>query len=146
MMTSSTRKQLQGSRPAPLMVNKNYSAKIKRSLSRKGRRSPVIIYLKSPDIIHVRPEEFMGLVQRLTGRKQDHSSTHLSTSTSTACETMVDYVNGDERLESKISRQELDSSIVLNIYTQEDWTIRHSPDKGECEVNQPEYVLRSEAD
>ena len=55
--------ELQGPRPAPLKVSEN-SSKIKKS---NRRRSPVIIYLQSPKVIHVRPEEFKGIVQQLTG-------------------------------------------------------------------------------
>ena len=53
--------QLQGAKPAALMVNRN-STKIK-----KQQHVPVIVHLRSPKVIHVRPEEFMGLVQHLTG-------------------------------------------------------------------------------
>ncbi|GAV63899.1 VQ domain-containing protein [Cephalotus follicularis] len=75
-MQSTTRRavQLQGPRPAPLMVNKS-SPKIK-----KPHQAPVVIYLNSPKIIHVRQEEFMGIVQRLTGKhaaaagQQDYES------------------------------------------------------------------------
>ncbi|KAL4311963.1 hypothetical protein GQ457_01G014600 [Hibiscus cannabinus] len=38
--------------------------------------NPVVIYLRSPKIIHVRPNEFMSLVQRLTGK--DSFSMHES--------------------------------------------------------------------
>jgi hypothetical protein len=66
--------KLQCSRPAPLMVSKN-SSKIKKTVApNQGRSSPVIVYLKSPDIIHVRPEDFMGTVQRLTGKAETSSS------------------------------------------------------------------------
>lgn len=63
-MSSQTRKQLplQGPRPEPLTVIK------KRPFPGRSR-SPVIIYLQSPKVIHVRPEEFMDTVQRLTGNQ-----------------------------------------------------------------------------
>jgi hypothetical protein len=58
-MSSKTRKQqLQGPRPAPLRVSEG---------SRKIIKKPVIVYLESPKVIQVRPEEFKGTVQRLTG-------------------------------------------------------------------------------
>ncbi|KAJ9184608.1 hypothetical protein P3X46_004318 [Hevea brasiliensis] len=70
-MASSVRRQLQlqGSpRPAPLTVSMN-SSKIKKQLLPNRQKSyPVVIHLKSPDIIHVTPEEFRVLVQRLTGK------------------------------------------------------------------------------
>ncbi|KAL7225854.1 hypothetical protein ACSBR1_021084 [Camellia fascicularis] len=55
-----------GSRPTPLMVNKNSSV-IKKPVPRRSP-APVITYLRSPKIINVSPQEFMGLVQRLTGK------------------------------------------------------------------------------
>lgn len=57
-----------GPRPSLLMVSKN-STKIKKP----KHSSPVVIYLKSPQIIHVRPEEFMQLVQRLTGKQENQN-------------------------------------------------------------------------
>lgn len=52
---------LQGPRPKPLSTSPNSSPK------KRPRPGPVVMYLRSPDIIHVAPEEFKGLVQRLTG-------------------------------------------------------------------------------
>ncbi|KAE8125233.1 hypothetical protein FH972_020066 [Carpinus fangiana] len=71
-MSSQTRKQLQGPRPALLMVGKSSTKIIKNRPFPAGRSrcSPVIIYLESPKVIHVRPEEFMDTVQRLTGNIQ----------------------------------------------------------------------------
>ncbi|XP_050114639.1 VQ motif-containing protein 8, chloroplastic-like [Malus sylvestris] len=64
MMKSSRRHlELQGPRPAPLMVSKNSQKVMK--------KKPVVVYLISPKIIHVQPEEFMGLVQRLTGNNNN---------------------------------------------------------------------------
>ncbi|KAG0498521.1 hypothetical protein HPP92_002823 [Vanilla planifolia] len=64
--------QLQGPRPTP-SVSKD-SHKIKKPSSQPDatkpplqRRPPVIIYTVSPKIIHTKPNEFMSLVQRLTG-------------------------------------------------------------------------------
>ncbi|CAN6586687.1 hypothetical protein ACFX13_014317 [Malus domestica] len=64
-MTKSLKRhlELQGPRPAPLMVSKNSQKVMK--------KKPVIVYLISPKIIHVQPEEFMGLVQRLTGNNNN---------------------------------------------------------------------------
>ncbi|XP_068308807.1 protein MKS1-like [Pyrus communis] len=64
-MTKSLKRhlELQGPRPTPLMASKN---------SQKAtKKKPVIVYLISPKIIHVQPEEFMGLVQRLTGNNNN---------------------------------------------------------------------------
>ncbi|XP_048432294.1 protein MKS1-like [Pyrus x bretschneideri] len=64
-MTKSLKRhlELQGPRPTTLMVSKN-SQKV-------TKKKPVIVYLISPKIIHVQPEEFMGLVQRLTGNNNN---------------------------------------------------------------------------
>ncbi|KAF5750614.1 protein MKS1-like [Tripterygium wilfordii] len=63
-MNYPVRSQLQGPRPAPLMINKECSTK-----SNKQQPDPVIVYLRSPEIIQVKPEEFMDVVQRLTGKQ-----------------------------------------------------------------------------
>ncbi|GLJ54245.1 hypothetical protein SUGI_1163470 [Cryptomeria japonica] len=56
---------IKGSRPAPLKVSKDSHncTKIK----------PVIIYLRSPEVIHTQPKDFKALVQRLTGRSSSSS-------------------------------------------------------------------------
>ncbi|GMI64694.1 hypothetical protein HRI_000138700 [Hibiscus trionum] len=72
------RSLMQGPRPSPLKVSDS-SSMIKKSSHHNIRNripgsssskviNPVVIYLRSPKIIHVRPEEFMSLVQRLTGK------------------------------------------------------------------------------
>lgn len=69
IMNFPARKKLQGPRPAALKVSR-FSSEVKKSVTGASRRrSPVVIYLVSPKVIHVRPEEFMGLVQRLTGKQ-----------------------------------------------------------------------------
>ncbi|XP_059645962.1 VQ motif-containing protein 8, chloroplastic-like [Cornus florida] len=73
-------RQLNGPRPPSLMVKKNSSSssssssKMKKP-SLKRSRSPVIVYERSPKIIHVSPREFMSLVQRLTGKDHHQAST-----------------------------------------------------------------------
>ncbi|KAL9325010.1 hypothetical protein ACSQ67_005655 [Phaseolus vulgaris] len=76
MRTSSTKFQaLNGSRPSSLTINK-YSRLIRKKPSSSSSTShlaltqdqnPIIIYTKSPKIIHTKPRDFMALVQRLTG-------------------------------------------------------------------------------
>ncbi|KGN59247.1 hypothetical protein Csa_002000 [Cucumis sativus] len=70
--------QLRGPRPPPLTVNKSSSTNISKKSTKNNplpisnqrhRRSPIIIYLRSPKVIHVRPEEFKSFVQRLTGNR-----------------------------------------------------------------------------
>ncbi|KAK7306927.1 hypothetical protein VNO77_39561 [Canavalia gladiata] len=57
---------INGSRPSPLMINKN-SHLICKPSSHKKQRNPTIIYTQSPKVIHTKPRDFMALVQRLTG-------------------------------------------------------------------------------
>lgn len=56
-----TRKELKVPRQEPLRVSRD-SGTIQKP------RPPVIIYTESPKVIHAKPEEFMSLVQRLTGQ------------------------------------------------------------------------------
>ncbi|KAM7276290.1 hypothetical protein ACFE04_018156 [Oxalis oulophora] len=61
--------QLQGPRPTPLSVKKE-SHKIKKPPQpppQVDRRQPVIIYSVSPKTIHANVDDFMSVVQRLTG-------------------------------------------------------------------------------
>ncbi|WOL11206.1 hypothetical protein Cni_G19968 [Canna indica] len=72
----SPRRELQGPRPSPLKVSKD-SHKISKkppvppahshAQPPPANRPPVVIYAVSPKIIHAEPDEFMTLVQRLTG-------------------------------------------------------------------------------
>ncbi|XP_022863705.1 protein MKS1-like isoform X1 [Olea europaea var. sylvestris] len=75
----SPRRELQGPRPAPLKVRKD-SHKIRKPPvapppQQLQPRPPVIIYTVSPKIIHANPNEFMSLVQRLTGPNSTSTST-----------------------------------------------------------------------
>ncbi|KAI9152867.1 hypothetical protein LWI28_002322 [Acer negundo] len=80
-LTEEGRNKLQGPRPAPLKVKSRFSSTvIKKELPIRQRTSPVIVYLASPKIIHVKPHEFMGLVQRLTGRELPTDSSLSSSS------------------------------------------------------------------
>lgn len=79
--TGKSPRSLQGPRPAPLRVHKD-SHKIRKPPvapqshhqqpqhqlnQQQQHRPPVIIYTVSPKVIHTNPNEFMTLVQRLTG-------------------------------------------------------------------------------
>lgn len=88
----SPRRELQGPRPAPLRVRKD-SHKIRKPPvapppaghphqppHHAPPRPPVIIYTVSPKIIHANPNEFMSLVQRLTGPNATSPSTSSSSS------------------------------------------------------------------
>ncbi|XP_031501324.1 protein MKS1-like [Nymphaea colorata] len=69
--------ELQGPRPAPLKVSKD-SHGIRKPPMPPKHRSPVIIYLRSPKIIHTKAHEFMALVQRLTGKSPRAASPNAS--------------------------------------------------------------------
>ncbi|PIA54200.1 hypothetical protein AQUCO_00900627v1 [Aquilegia coerulea] len=67
----SPRGELQGPRPPALKIGKDsYRIKKPQSATRAitTRRPPVVIHLKSPEIIHTRPQDFRGIVQKLTGK------------------------------------------------------------------------------
>ena len=67
--------QLQGPRPTPLRININSHKFKKPPLAPQAQpRLPVIIYMVSPKIIHTTPNEFMSLVQRLTGSSSSSSN------------------------------------------------------------------------
>ncbi|XP_019190346.1 PREDICTED: protein MKS1-like [Ipomoea nil] len=83
----SPRRELQGPRPTPLKVRKD-SQKIRKPPvaappqqppATAPPRPPLIIYTVSPKVIHANPNEFMTLVQRLTG--PDSSSMAVQPST-----------------------------------------------------------------
>ncbi|XP_076913941.1 VQ motif-containing protein 8, chloroplastic-like [Bidens hawaiensis] len=61
---------INGPRPSPLKLKQeSYTIhKHHHHHQQKQIRKPVIIYLRSPEIIHTKPREFMALVQKLTGR------------------------------------------------------------------------------
>lgn len=64
----SPRKELQGPRPSALRGG-NDSFKIKKSQgTQPPRPPPVVIHLKSPQAIHIKPEDYMNIVQQLTGK------------------------------------------------------------------------------
>nr|XP_051201707.1 VQ motif-containing protein 8, chloroplastic-like [Lolium perenne] len=68
---------LQGRRAQPLSLTTRPSKKprVVAGSSDGGPAGPVIIYEHTPRIIHAAPDEFMSVVQRLTGKQQSFSST-----------------------------------------------------------------------
>ncbi|GAV59397.1 VQ domain-containing protein, partial [Cephalotus follicularis] len=58
--------QIQGPRPSPLSVHKD-SQKIKKPPLPLDRRQPLIIYAVSPKVVQANADNFMSVVQRLTG-------------------------------------------------------------------------------
>ncbi|KAL3840085.1 hypothetical protein ACJIZ3_024676 [Penstemon smallii] len=88
MSGPSPRRELQGPRPTPLKVRKD-SHKIRKPPpppehqpyhTHAPPRPPVIIYTVSPKIIHANPNEFMSLVQRLTGPNSSSCTSSSSSS------------------------------------------------------------------
>ncbi|KAF5467779.1 hypothetical protein F2P56_011997 [Juglans regia] len=75
-------RELQGTRPPRLRINTESHKIKKRSPAQPHSqpRKPVVIYLDSPKIIHISPENFKTLVQRLTGLPSSSSSSSSSTS------------------------------------------------------------------
>lgn len=73
------KRELQGARPAPLKIWKD-SHKIRKPplpVPAMAYRPPLIIYTRSPEVIHTEAEEFMTLVQRLTGRVDTHGNSSI---------------------------------------------------------------------
>ncbi|PKI42948.1 hypothetical protein CRG98_036746 [Punica granatum] len=66
--------KLQGPRPAALTVNKCLAGIKKPVAQRRNQSDPVVVYLRSPKVIHVQPEEFMKMVQLLTGNNPASSA------------------------------------------------------------------------
>ncbi|CAN6851756.1 unnamed protein product [Brassica oleracea] len=69
--------ELSGSRPPSLKltgeshsIKKTTSFNVVKQSRRHGRAAPVVIYAHSPKVIHTRAENFMALVQRLTGLEE----------------------------------------------------------------------------
>ncbi|KAF7851981.1 hypothetical protein BT93_L1677 [Corymbia citriodora subsp. variegata] len=86
-MSSQTRRvadnrplSLQGRRPEAMAVNRGSMMIQKQDFvpatTTSHHKQPVtkIVYLRSPKVIHVKPEEFMGLVQQLTGNQSSSLS------------------------------------------------------------------------
>ncbi|XP_027367734.1 VQ motif-containing protein 8, chloroplastic-like [Abrus precatorius] len=71
------KKVINGPRPSPLVINNHSQLIRKSSVSstcvvadpklHKQQRRPIIIYTQSPKVIHTKAQDFMALVQRLTG-------------------------------------------------------------------------------
>ncbi|CAN0921530.1 Nuclear speckle RNA-binding protein B [Linum grandiflorum] len=96
MDSRSPRKELQGPRPPALKVRKDSHQIRKPPVAPRPNpnlnpihhhqqfnqppRAPVIIYTVSPKVIHTNPDDFMTLVQRLTGSSTSSSSSAASSS------------------------------------------------------------------
>ncbi|KAJ8440266.1 hypothetical protein Cgig2_001601 [Carnegiea gigantea] len=66
---------IQGPRPSPLHINKTSSSCSSHYSDNKNKKNkPVIIYARSPRVFHTSPQDFMALVQSLTGRDRSPTS------------------------------------------------------------------------
>jgi MAP kinase substrate 1 len=68
----SSKKGIQGPRPNPLRITKDLQ-KAKKP-SETPSRPPTIFYEHTPKVVHASPQEFMGVVQQLTGRSSTPDS------------------------------------------------------------------------
>ncbi|CAD6206967.1 unnamed protein product [Miscanthus lutarioriparius] len=61
---------LRGTRPLPLKVSSSSppTTTSNKAPSTTTKKQPVIVYEHTPKVIHARPQEFMTVVQRLTGK------------------------------------------------------------------------------
>ncbi|KAM3315944.1 hypothetical protein ACQJBY_034213 [Aegilops geniculata] len=87
---------LQGPRPQPLSLSARPSKKPRVGGHAGPAAGPVIVYERTPRVVHADPHEFMAVVQRLTGNRKQRSSTGATTgardgrvSTSTAADALV---------------------------------------------------------
>ncbi|WCJ34138.1 VQ motif-containing protein [Euphorbia peplus] len=111
MSSSPGKNQLQGPRPAQLKVSRS-SSKFKKLVC------PVVVYLKSPDVFHVQPEEFMGLVQHLTGKQENVVN---NTSTSSSCSSNTEHAMKCDGSSLSLGQEEMllerfDGELVDNQY------------------------------
>ncbi|KAF7045856.1 hypothetical protein CFC21_054919 [Triticum aestivum] len=66
---------LQGPRPQPLSLSARPSKKPRVGGHAGPAAGPVIVYERTPRVVHADPHEFMAIVQRLTGNCKKQSST-----------------------------------------------------------------------
>ncbi|PAN44641.1 hypothetical protein GQ55_9G056700 [Panicum hallii var. hallii] len=70
--SSPSKRGLRGPRPQPLKVTASSSSK-----PASSSKKPVIVYEHTPKVVHARPQEFMTVVQRLTGKPAPATSSSL---------------------------------------------------------------------
>lgn len=100
---------MNGPRPSPLMINKN-SHLIRKSSETKQQKGPIIIYTQSPKIIHTKAQDFMALVQRLTGNngmsKEDSSIITLPQASENFGSSLSDGDNNSNSISINIKEEE----------------------------------------
>ncbi|KAK7280469.1 hypothetical protein RJT34_25533 [Clitoria ternatea] len=72
------KKVINGPRPSPLVINKDShlirKASTKVVQTKQQKIHPIIIYTESPKVIHTKAQDFMALVQRLTGMSSNNDA------------------------------------------------------------------------
>ncbi|XP_073098547.1 uncharacterized protein [Elaeis guineensis] len=106
---ASPRQELRGARPPRLKVRKD-PYKIKKApvappsprptAPPPQHRPPVIIYTVSPKVIHTTPNEFMSLVQRLTGAASSSSTANAAACSSSNVNTVGETASSTARLDT----------------------------------------------
>ncbi|KAL1223298.1 VQ motif-containing protein 8 [Cardamine amara subsp. amara] len=126
--------EINGSRPPSLkLTGESHSIKKTSSCSvmnyrqpqprRHGHAGPVIIYVHSPKVIHTRAEDFMALVQRLTGL--DEIIRRNPNDVSESSSVVTEEVNvGDDDTAARQQRQKL---ADIPLFTPSSMTMFGSP-------------------
>ncbi|KAJ1436205.1 hypothetical protein SESBI_04231 [Sesbania bispinosa] len=105
------KKVINGARPSPLMINKDShlirkpSSSVVNAEKKQQQRGPIIIYTHSPKVIHAEAQDFMALVQRLTGVSSNKEGI------STASSTVPPQQEGSENFGSSLSDGSNNNSI-----------------------------------
>lgn len=130
--------EINGSRPPSLKlageshsIKKTTSRNVVKHPRRHGRAVPVIIYAHSPKVIHTRAEDFMVLVQRLTGHEGiiRRNPNDVSESSSSV---VTEEVNvGDDDTAARFSQErqqhQLRSLADIPLFTPSSMTLFGSP-------------------
>ncbi|CAG7893074.1 unnamed protein product [Brassica rapa] len=124
--------ELSGSRPPSLKltgeshsIKKTTSFNVFKQSRRHGRAAPVVIYAHSPKVIHTRAENFMALVQRLTGlegirRRNDVNESSLSVLTTEEASVGTDDTSWERHQQRK-------NLVDIPLYTPSSMALFGSP-------------------
>uniref|UniRef100_A0A1J3JNF9 Protein MKS1 n=1 Tax=Noccaea caerulescens TaxID=107243 RepID=A0A1J3JNF9_NOCCA len=125
--------EINGSRPPSLKlageshsIKKTTSCNVVKHPRRIGREAPVIIYAHSPKVIHARAEDFMALVQRLTGLDEviRRDPNDVSESSSSVVTEEANVVGDDDMNQERQLRQNL---ADIPLFTPSSMTLFGSP-------------------
>ncbi|TKV90939.1 hypothetical protein SEVIR_9G061600v4 [Setaria viridis] len=76
--SSPSKRGLRGPRPQPLKVSASSRGSSPTASKSSSTKKPVIVYEHTPKVVHARPQEFMIVVQRLTGKQPAPAATSSS--------------------------------------------------------------------